>query len=897
MIFRQFQSSARLQDFLLKEAGSGALFVVPHLRLAHQLRQRQRQRELEAGRVAWEPLPLATLGGWWADLFRSLWPEESLAPHLLRLRLWQEVLESGPPFPGAAPNLEWAQALDDAYLLLRRHLQAVTGPDPKAAPLPAWRRELTRRFEARLEQQGLITEGHLPAYLLQALEAGRLRLPETVFLAGFPTPAPVEAHWFQAVARHTRMVHLEMSENPEAVRRAVVLPDPGREVEWVAGQIVESASVDGIPLHRLAVTSPNMDYYAPRLQAAFAEVLGPHHSEAGWAYNFSKGPTLTETPLFRAALLPLRFITTGERREDLVSLLLSPYYGQFQAHQGALARWDRRFRERRVEQGWQGFRRVALQQGKSQALPDIVHVLDRGWESLSGSRATGREWVGKLQETWKQWGFPVSLQEEVGSWEAIKALLQEVAGALGHEGLSGGEFLEWLTHGARQVLLPGPGIQQAGIQIMGLLEMRGLDFHRVFCLGMNSGDFPAPPRPLPLLSPEERSRVLGGTYQSQHRFARELYTALSGTAPEIILTRPHAVDQEEHVATPLYPGEWDQEDLAPLSRPHRAWLRSAAVQAALGTTAGAAPPPEEVCPIDLPLPDQLSITQAQTALACGCRFLLERLLGLRELPEIAPGLDPRERGELLHKVLAEFTAEYKEILAHGEWDDRQARELLQAVARRLLSPLLADPYWQAEWDRWLGEEEGSPGLLYAWLRKEAERRGQGWRWLGMEVAFSGLKKPHWPLALKGRIDRMDGHDDGGVILWDYKSGEVPKPKRVFENPREFQLPAYLLAVRQGRVAAPDAVSLKAGYIGLKSTRKDHLKHEDFPKHSHGWEEILAFWEDRLEELMERLTSGDFRPRPDPAPYKKNPGACEHCLFPLICGFLPAETPEDQEDAD
>ena len=50
------------------------------------------------------------------------------------------------------------------------------------------------------------------------------------------------------------------------------------------------------------------------------------------------------------------------------------------------------------------------------------------------------------------------------------------------------------------------------------------------------------------------------------------------------------------------------------------------------------------------------MSQVGTALSCPCRFLLENLLKIRELPEIEAGLDPRERGQLLHEVLARFTA-------------------------------------------------------------------------------------------------------------------------------------------------------------------------------------------------------------------------------------------------
>ena len=99
-----FSTSAALQDYLLREAGPGALVVAPHQRLARQVWQRQRRAELAAGRPAWEPLPLKTLQAWLRDIFSSLWPEVALAPHLRRLSLWRQAIRPPPPCPAPPPT-------------------------------------------------------------------------------------------------------------------------------------------------------------------------------------------------------------------------------------------------------------------------------------------------------------------------------------------------------------------------------------------------------------------------------------------------------------------------------------------------------------------------------------------------------------------------------------------------------------------------------------------------------------------------------------------------------------------------------------------------------------------------------------------------------------------------
>ncbi len=891
-----FSASGCLQDYLLREAGPGTLTVVPHQRLAHQVWHRQRTAAIAAGRPAWEPLTLFTLNAWWSELFQALWPQAALAPPLMRLALWRQTLKAAPPPIGPTPELAWAQALDETHTLLCRYGLLSLTPGPDDSPLVAWRRQATRLYTDLLRQGAWMSPGELPPYLVAALRAGKITLPPRVLVVGLETPAPLEELWLTELSRHTAVVHLQVRGDRENVRQALVLPDPGQELDWVAAQLVELAHGDGLPLHRLAVTAMDVETAAPQLRRVLAELLGPPQTPDGWAYNFSQGPNLAEVPLFQAALLPVQFIAAQERREDLVSLLLSPYYGgavPFQGHR--LAHWDRVFRERRVDQGWDRLRQTVLRSRDGDSETGMVERLDRVWNSLKQSAASAGQWRRRLQETWRELGFPRGLSEaETESWTRLTELLHGIEATLGEDKLAPGDFLEWLKIGAHRITLPGPGIQTAGIQVLGLLEMRGLDFSHVFCLGMNSGTLPAPPRPLPLLSAGEKRLVLGGTYQSQHHFASELFANLLGAAPHLTLTRPRLVDQEERVSTPVYPGEWGKAEMAVLSAPNPAWLRSPAIRVVFQAPASPAWPPSPDQPLPWPLPAQISLSQISTALSCPCRFLLEVLLKIRELPEIEAGLDPRERGRLLHTLLARFTEAFREVLQEdGVWDQPRALSMLQDAARQVLAPLSFDLHWQAEGDRWLGEA----GLLWEWLSLERERFAQGWRWLGAEVAFQDLQGRDWPFTLAGRIDRLDSHPEtADLVVWDYKSGEIPKKNQVLDDVAEAQLPCYLLAVEQGRVPITQAVAnLRAGFIGLKSPRSYHLKHEDFGAPPEKWREAAAAFAAKVTALGRRLAAGDFHPDPTPPPDKPHSGACQYCPYQLVCGFMPPPAPAEEEE--
>jgi hypothetical protein len=103
-------------------------------------------------------------------------------------------------------------------------------------------------------------------------------------------------------------------------------------------------------------------------------------------------------------------------------------------------------------------------------------------------------------------------------------------------------------------------------------------------------------------------------------------------------------------------------------------------------------------------------------------------------------------------------------------------------------------------------------------------------------------------------------------------------------------------VERGLIETPrERRGLRAGFIGLKSLRKDHLKHEDFKGRAEDWPRVAAALAARFKDLGERLAAGDFRPQPTPAPAGKELGACKYCPYALVCGFTGTSVPPGEEE--
>ncbi len=207
----------------------------------------------------------------------------------------------------------------------------------------------------------------------------------------------------------------------------MALPDRRQEMEWVAAQVLELAQEQNIPLHRLAITAPNLETYLPDLRRIWRELLGPAATAAGGRYNFSLGPTLAETSLFQAALLPLKFRLEGEQRQDLISWLLSPYYDGFQRYQKTFLQWDLAWRQGGVAYGWQGLQKVIVagkikdttfdnrynpEGDEAETNEALVAFIEQALSLLPAGPAPASLWQSRLLELWRLLGFPGDLEPE-----------------------------------------------------------------------------------------------------------------------------------------------------------------------------------------------------------------------------------------------------------------------------------------------------------------------------------------------------------------------------------------------------------------------------------------------------------------------------------------------------
>ncbi|NVM57795.1 MAG: PD-(D/E)XK nuclease family protein, partial [Desulfobacterales bacterium] len=382
----------------------------------------------------------------------------------------------------------------------------------------------------------------------------------------------------------------------------------------------------------------------------------------------------------------------------------------------------------------------------------------------------------------------VSDEADSGAWGHLRTILQGVREDLKTTSMYLAEFMSFLQHILFRELVHIRGSEEAGIQILGLIESRGMSFEKLYVPGLAAGSLPRPVRSLPLLSPSERNRVQGATPESQFKFAQEAFGHLLACAPDVTLIRP-----EEEAAEPLAPSPFwfraASEEMRQAvdfwNTPDAVWARAAWLQGAQKGFENPRAFPSVDPPIEADrLPEVISVSELSTAFACPFRFYAETVLKVFPLEEVIIGISPKDRGRLLHKALALFTRRCRDTGLMRKRDRPAMVRLLKECVHEVLALVCSHSQsapvdavgrhgWVVEGRRWVGEESGVPGLLVQWLDLELQRLQEGWQWVCEEASFEDLRFAGWPFSVSGRIDRIDYHKEKGLILWDYKSGEHP----------------------------------------------------------------------------------------------------------------------------
>ena len=363
--------------------------------------------------------------------------------------------------------------------------------------------------------------------------------------------------------------------------------------------------------------------------------------------------------------------------------------------------------------------------------------------------------------------------------EALYRLVRHCVPELQHNALSGEEMDSRLLHGlARQLLqqqrIPFEADPLGGVQVLGMLESRLLQFDRIFIIDATDDVLPGTPGQDPLL-PDSLRRILGlPDARRRERAASHTLYRLCACAREV-----HFYWQESQGRSGLMDSKkarsrfveqliWAHEQRT------GAILKPGTPPLAVATCAVAPMPPRELSlkrnqalqdAMRAFLAAPISPTALDTYLHCPLSFVWKHLCRFRPVQEVNERDDPAEVGSVLHDVLQQLYRPYRgKLVDAGTFDMAVMRAELQRQMER------HDLRTQLPPDSLMMFSMAAPRRLEEYLCNQPEATILELEYpLTQVISCNGRE-----YTFKGRLDRLDRREDGLCIV-DYKTGTINSP--------------------------------------------------------------------------------------------------------------------------
>lgn len=349
--------------------------------------------------------------------------------------------------------------------------------------------------------------------------------------------------------------------------------------------------------------------------------------------------------------------------------------------------------------------------------------------------------------------------------------------------------------------------------IWGPLEARLQHVDVMILGGLNEGVWPPDPGTDPWMSRPMKTKL--GLSLPERRVGLSAHDFVQAAcAGEVFLTRAERVD-----GTPTLPARWllRLESLSggveKMQTPYVKW--SAALDRPATVTPCDAPAP--IPPVEV-RPRRLSVTEIETWMRDPYALYARKILGLRALDPIDEDPSAREYGTFIHQALEGFIDRFGASVP----DDGLAH--LRTLGEEAFKPFLHRPTVRAFWwPRFL--------QIAQWFLDQQSARASTAQPAGVEITGEmEIAGKEGPFLLRAKADRIDALTGGGFDIIDYKTGVIPRARRIAAGyAPQLPLEAAILQAGGFEKIAPGIVTelsywaLKGGATGSRIAPVSHMQ--------------------------------------------------------------------------
>lgn len=497
----------------------------------------------------------------------------------------------------------------------------------------------------------------------------------------------------------------------------------------------------------------------------------------------------------------------------------------------------------------------------TQAEPDFGK-----WISLWEDGAQGMEALQGVIADWMPvCPSPIEREAACALYRAM-ALLRRYAS--GHA-LTIRVVREWMTRLIAEIRLPFIGEPLEGLQVLGILETRSLDFRNVILVSANEGVLPQSVRRDSSIPYEVRREWQLPTYELHDGIVAYNFYRLLQRAENIWML----ADCKTGDLGDGEPSRFVQQIHHECGELSSIAVRREAVRLPMSARG---PRRTDTVEKDHAILERLrtlfqggiSPSAWNTYRECSMRFYYRYILGLREEDEIDESMDARMLGEIVHGCLFTLYEEARGQTLDPGWLRQKKKSVPEVVLQEARKRF-------GEGDLQSGKNFLMSRVAQRWLEEflawDAERAQQH------EVVVQGLEDTVTrslehetePVLFKGRVDRVD-LVDGQMVVTDYKTGAADlksfdSMEKVLQDNYPLQLALYAWLTTQEDVPA-------CGVYSMRHREWKPLLIDNKP--------LSIVHVRELEEQMRKWITEATDPR---VPFRRTDEKnCQYCDFRLLC---------------
>lgn len=664
------------------------------------------------------------------------------------------------------------------------------------------------------------------------------------------------------------------------------------EVKQIARKISYLARKENVRLNDIVVTFPDPSSYLSHLKTLFSRYQIP--------YNLSHGFPLKSSPVIKLILELLSCCNDEYPRRLVVNLIRSPFFNFTSAEIGLFIDFhSRRNGVVKGREGWlECFKEKFFPEEERENLIKARETLKKLFTSLQPlkKKKTLADFNRDLLAILEELGFferiknlPEGNRAELKSWQALAEKLSQLESfsqRFFFEEISLNQYLDIL----KMVVETGKywleGEETAGVQIVGLLEARGIGYRYLFFGGLADEVYPGKVAKELFFSERLKEKLGLPTFTKRFSLFRYNFKRLISSARFAFLSFPQTEGREVFLKSRFFSDLEVEEKawfvpenilLAPFEfqrywpeLEEKGFLKDLFDSKTIRLinekreklTRKVSDEKNQIKLTDYQPPAEISVTDLEKYNRCGFLFLFEVILKLNILEEPEEEIQPTFWGKMVHDFLA--SAFQKDVTRLNQ---EELEKYLKSEASKFFPLGLNSGYgllkkWQLD------------SVIEGLAAVEAERFSQGFKPVffekPIEFELNGLK-------LKGRIDRIDSYKDEGYFLIDFKTkhsltGEkITKIKRMYSQ--DLQLFLYAQGLEE-KVLGVGYYVLHEAKVGLDDYYlRDLASFFNRSREKKFFEDYFQEKMEKAQQIVEKIRQGVF---------EKNEKSCFSCRFQGVC---------------